>query len=363
VGDSEKALFHREQAAFTYDDVPLLSEIAQAHMERGNWSKAADTLARLLAIEPQNAWANYHLGMIRAPFNPAQAEVYLRQAALDVQFNQSARAVRVAIIESRDDATIDEVRLPMLIGLTMIEHNLWQYAELAFDHANTLSITIIGEPFADALAYKSLALDRQDKDGGNVILAAIRADPNNAQVRYLLARHYRHHESFTASLDAMIQAVQLAPESPALYTELSTAYRLVGDLQEAEAWLQAAVTYSENAPEYERLLALFYADEAQSLGADGLAAINDTLTSMPDDPDLIAGAAWARFIAGDEEAGLEQIETALQIAPENPRALFYKARMLLVRDEEIDVALQLLRQVATAENDFRLEAQRILDSY
>ncbi|MEL6150357.1 MAG: tetratricopeptide repeat protein [Chloroflexota bacterium] len=360
VGDPAKALFHREQAALEQKDALLWRDLAEAYLASRDRGAAADSLEHIIEVEPQNAWANYHLGMLRAPFRPAEAEELLRQAALDPAYNQAARAVRVTLIEARADATIDEARLPMLVGLTMSEYELWPYAELAFDHASTLAEAISGEPYAEALAYRGLAQDRQGIDGSDSLIAAIQADPNNAQIRYLLALHFRYTENHDASVNAMVQAVQLEPENPALYAELGTAYRLSGDLEQAEEWLQAAVSFSNSDPEYLRLLALFYADEAINMGPDGVTALDDTLTLLPNDPDVLAGMGWAQFSMGNRQVGRAQVDQALEIDPNNPRALYYKARITLFDGVDPDLAVRLLEEVAATENDFTTEAQRLL---
>lgn len=361
LGDDDRALFHWEQAAAHQDDLLLLRAIADIYLVRGDWAPATDTLERILTQQPDNAWANYHLGMIRAPFTPTAAEAHLRQAALDPLYNEPARAVRVAIIESQQQ-TDEETRLPMLIGLAMIDHELWRYAELALDHANDVSLSTVGEPLPEALAYMSLAQDRQGKDGGAAIIAAVQLAPNDAQIRYLLALHYRYAENYPASRDAMIQAVWLSPENPALYAELGTAYRLLGEFEQAERWLQTAVEYSGNAPEYQRLLALFYAEEAFNLGSDGLLALDDMLNTYPDDPDLLAGMGWALFTLGEQAQGRAQVEQALAIDPDNPRATFYKAQMLLILEEDQELARQLLEQVAASDSSFAEDARRVLET-
>jgi len=266
LGDGEQALFHREQAAvIAVPDAVLLQSLAAAYIERGRWQDVSKVLAALLALDPENAWANYHLGLLRAPFFPDEAAGYLRQAALDPQFSETARAVRVALIESRAAAEVDAPSLPMRVGLTLVRQRQWNYAELAFQQANTLALALTGDPLPEALAYTGLAQDQQGKDGAAVALAALRADPNDAQVRYLLALHYRHIEDYDASLNAMVAAVALSPDSPALYAELATAYRLLGDMAAAEVWLRAAVDYSGGAPEFQQMLDEFYAQEAFSV--------------------------------------------------------------------------------------------------
>ncbi len=363
LGDNDRALFHWRQAALAgTDDVLLLRAIAEVQLSQEDWSSATDTLTRLLAIQAENTWANYHLGMLRAPVNPTVAELHLRQAALDPLYNEAARAVRITIIEGAPQANMDETRLPMLIGLTMIEQEQWAYAELAFEHANALALTISGEPLPEALAYQSLSQDRQGKSGEDAIVQAVRLRPDDPQIRYLLGLHLRSAGDLAGSLEALIQAATLSPTTPALYAELGTAYRLIGDLQAAERWYQTALSISNSAPEYQRVLALFYAEEAYNLGSSGVESINQALGVMPNDPDLLAGLGWALFNEGDVVAGQQQVEAALAIDPNNPRALFYKAQILLATGEDDALAFSLLEEVAAGNSTVSTEASRILEA-
>ena len=93
-----------------------------------------------------------------------------------------------------------------------------------------------------ALAYGGLARDMQGKDGAPQIDAAVTVAPDDPQVRFLQGLHLRLAYDNAGSLDAMVQAVALDPENPALYAELGKAYQLTGDLTAAERWLKFAVS-------------------------------------------------------------------------------------------------------------------------
>jgi tetratricopeptide (TPR) repeat protein len=362
LGDTDRALFHWQQAAITTEDAALLRTLADGYMLARRWGAAADALALLINLQPENTWANFHLGMLRAPYDAAAAEPYLRQAALDPLYNEAARAVRVALIENRDLFTFDPVQQPMLVGLTLIEQELWDYAALAFAEADALSRSLSGEPFPTALAYLSLAQDRQGSAGAAAIITAVQLSPNDPQIRFLLGLHRRHVGDYGSSLEAMIQAAALAPESAALYAELGTAYRLVGDLEEAERWFQTAVNLSGGDPEFERLLALFYAEEAFELGSGGLLAIEDALQDAPEDPNLLAGQGWALYAMGQTEAGIAQVQQALAVDPTNPRARYYRAQILLVEGENLTEARRILEALVASEGAFSLEAERLLEN-
>jgi len=360
MGDPVRAAFHWEQAPRT--DPALLQSLGETYIAQTDWVRAQETLEELLDLAPGNTWASYHLGLMLAAYDPVRAETYLQQAALDVAYLDTARAVRVTLLENRSSDVLDNVGIPVLVGLTLVEQEEWAYAELAFQQANSLYLSATGEPLAEALAYISLAQNESGKDGTEAIRRAVALQPNDAQIRFLEALHYRHHGAYQTSLQAMIQSVALSPENPVLYAELGTSYRLIGDLEQAEYWLRAAVAFSDNEAAYQALLAQFYAEEAINLGSNGIAALDSALQNNPNDPDLLAGMGWAFYSLGDQEEGRGYLEQALQLSPTNPRARYYMARVLLGIGEEPQRARDLLTSVVEDGSAFSSEAQRILQT-
>jgi tetratricopeptide (TPR) repeat protein len=146
------------------------------------------------------------------------------------------------------ESTTDPVR----IGIALARADLWSHAELAFSQS------------ADPLevAYSGLARDMQGKDGSPQIEGAVAFAPDDPQVRFLQALHLRLNFDYPGSLEAIIQAVALDPENPALYAELGRAYQLAGDMATAEHWLKFAVSLDEH---FQPLLDAFYADERTAL--------------------------------------------------------------------------------------------------
>ena len=122
----------------------------------------------------------------------------------------------------------------------------------------------------------------QGKDGAPQIEAAVTVAPDEPQVRFLQGLHLRLAFDNAGSLDAMVQAVALDPENPALYAELGKAYQLVGDLPTAERWLKFAVSLDTH---FQPLLDSFYDDEKTTLLSLGLvdeAALPFNTTPSPD---------------------------------------------------------------------------------
>lgn len=331
-------------------DSGLLRSVAQTQIELGGWPEAAETLVRLMDIAPDERWAALNYGLLMASIDPQAATSALQMATEDAAYRTLANILLDTISRNRDQPL-----LPMRVGVALADQSQWAFAEVAFARAADMN-----DPYAEALAYLGLARDRQGKDGGDSILRAVTLEPGNARVRYLQGVHLRAAGDATGAIDALAQAAALDPQNPAYYAELAQAYRDNHDLTQAEHWLVTAVAVSNNAPHYQEMLALFYADEGVNLTTSGLEALEQTLTGLPDSADARAGYGWALYTAGEVERGQAIIEEVLQRDSGNARALYYKAQILLDSGAE-DEALALLERVASGTSGFAVPARTLLD--
>ncbi len=244
-GDLVRAAAYWENAG---DDPPVVRALAQAYVELDEWARAVDTLERLIRFTPDDAWANFQLGVILAAVAPDRALPYLNAAlpAYGDSLTEVIEGVR------RAD--------PLRVGRALAEARLWAYAELAFEQVGS----------ARAYAYGGYVRDQQGKDGGALMQMAVALAPDDPQVRLLEGLHYRVQGDYATSLQAIIGAAALDPENPTLYAELGTAYDLAGDALSARRWLEYAVTLSGNDPQFAAILAAFDADQQALLDVLGV---------------------------------------------------------------------------------------------
>lgn len=251
LGDLSMAATYWEIAVASQpDDSSLVRYLAQAHIDLQQWDEARAALRHLIQLAPDENRAHYQLGLLEAVFDPTSASDHLRLAARDLLYRDIAFELLPLISSKKINAAT-----AMQVGLTLASHDLWSYAEVSFRHAADL-----GNPFPEALAYTGLAQDRQGKDGSAATEKAFALAPDNPQVLYLRGLHLRAVFDYVNSVGNFEQAMNADPANPAYAAELSTAYRLVGNLGSAELWLKTAVTLSNNDPRFEDLLSAFYAD-------------------------------------------------------------------------------------------------------
>jgi len=350
IGDITRAIPYWTSALESIEDVDLLRTVANSYINLGEWTQARQTIDKLLDLKPYDEWGNYQMGMILAPFNPVKSRLFFDAVSLDSPYTPQVVAIKNELGQDTDDPLIS-----FRVGLTLVNLGIWDYAELAFQHASDISY-----PNPQALAYLGWVKSRQGKDGSSWIEQATQLAPQDPEVWYLRSLHFRAKADYIESLDAIAQSVRLAPENSGLYAELGTAFRLIGDLEQAEYWLDYAVATSANTPEYQQILENFYIETAYVSPSSVLESLAEEARNS-DNPDLISAYGWALHITDNSNAGLEQADIALELDPTNPRALLDKAKILIDTDRSVE-AIPLLERVAQTYTPFGTEAGQILDS-
>lgn len=345
MGDLPGAIAHWE--AVSSPDAALLWRLTDAYTALESWSSAIQTLDRLVERDADDYRAHYQLGLMLAAFDPLDAADHLRIAAQETAYRQSAVGLLAALETEPGDP-----RLSMRVGAVFADQQNWLYAELAFKQA-----AIIGYPYPEALAYVGLAREQQGKNGESWIKQAVELGPDVPQVHFVQGLYWRNQHVYEASRDALVRAVSIDPDNPAYYAELGKAYQLLLDYDQAEYWLRVAVAVSQNAPEFQQLLAVFYAEAGYQMPPESLNAARASLPQLPPDPGLMAGMGWALHIMGDTTGGLAEIEAALALAPEHPAALYYKAR-ILADQGELQGAVSIMERVAASNSEYAAEAER-----
>lgn len=352
VGDLPGAVAHWE-AALSLDAavhaVSLNRQLATAYLELERWTDAVNALQRLTALQPSESWARLQLGLLLAVVDPLAAQTHLAVAAQVPGYD----AIAGELLRIMADAPDDLLR----IGLVLMEHDYDSHAELAFRQA-----AVVNYPAPTALAYQALVRLWQGKDAQDAINRALLLGQDVPQVQYVYGLILREQGYYEASRNAFAAAISLDPDNPAYYAELSSAYRLLFDYEQAEYWLRVAVATSGNAPQFQELLAVFYAQEGYRLPPESLESARDAQAALPNDPDLLAGFAWAMHTLGDTSQALRDIDTALSLAPENPAANYYKAR-ILADEGDLQEALRLMERAAASNSDYAPEAQRYVDEW
>ena len=351
MGDRTNALPHWEAANANHPNANLLRQIAEIYIERGEWGTAWERINTLLELAPNDAWSLYHAGLILAPSDPVTAYGYLGQvAALDNEFSETAQNTLNAIGETETNSDVI-----LRVGTSLASAEEWSLAENAYQYAADVYY-----PFAEATAYVGLMRILQGKNGEAWISEALALDDSNANIHYIAGIYWRSAGEFLLSENELIQAVLLQPDNPTFHTELGNTYRAMGNPLDAEIWLQTAVIISNEAPLMVEALESFYEEDEAFLNSQPLSDF-ETNNSDTVDPAAISANGWALHILGNTEDGLDLINQVLAADPDNPRALFDKARIFLDTDRA-DEAIPLLDRLIDSNSSFARPAQNMIDS-
>lgn len=327
LGQDEAALARRYIAAQQAQEVTRWRQLAEAWTARGNWQAARRAWVAVLQLAPDDAQANYQLGIILAPYDARLAYRYLEavsdasalaQAAhVQAAHVQGAEQLREAIAGSELESAPGQ---SFQLGVTLAALGHWPQAEQAF------AITLLLDPqYGEAWAYYGLARGQLGRGGATAFDQAYAFATDTALVYYLHGLWWRSEGDYLRSRQALAQAQQLDPANPAFAAELGTAYRLEGDFVLAETWLERAALLAPAQGEFLRLLAFFYAEEVFNLDGSGLTVLQEAVATYPEDADLQAVWAWALFALRRIPEAEAALATSLALAPNNPRALYYQA--------------------------------------
>ncbi|MEL6308965.1 MAG: tetratricopeptide repeat protein [Chloroflexota bacterium] len=350
IGNPDRALPHWEAANTTEPSANLLRQIATTYINRSEWHIAWQRIQSLLELAPNDTWALYHGGMILAPYDPVTAYGYLGQVSGAGDEVQTAQQMLTVIA---DQTTSSDVILR--IGGLLASAEEWSLAENAYQYAADFYY-----PFPEATAYVGLMRILQGKNGDASISEALFLNPNSALVNYVTGVYWRSAGEYAQSERALLTAIVLQPGNPTFFAELGNTYRAMGNPLEAETWLQTAVLISDNDPVIVNALNDFYIDSSTLPQVQTLVQIEDGEPADLSDASVISANGWAVHLSGDSEAGLAQIEEALALEPDNPRAQFDKARILIALDRT-EEAIPVLTNLAEGDSVLAPAAQQVLD--
>ena len=354
AGRPDAGLAYLNAAAEDAADPALWLDVFHRHVARGEWQSALHALTALRALEPNLPEANYWVGVILAPYEARRAYVALLAVGADPDYGEAAQTLRTTIETHQLESPVSQA---MALGEALVTLGHWAQAGQAFDIAAALKPDL-------AVAWASLALceAQQGWPGDELITHALNLAPDDPSVLYLagvVARLHGHPEQAVARLTT---AQQVDPVNPALAAELGNAYRATGDLVTAESWLRRAADLAPSQGEFLKLLAFFYAEESYDLAGNGLTALREATVFFPEDPDLLAAYGWALFNSGATAEGVAALRDSLSLAPNNPRALYYRGLIYQAQGNRDLAVLTLSRLLRLPDSGgFDVLARRILE--
>lgn len=336
----------------TVADRATIRRVIDEALVQRDWPRAQQQLEAWLALDPRDEWALYRVGLLRATREPRLAQTYLSSAAADPQYRDLSNAILNLYADHSDDPP---ETLALRIGLALMRAKEWGFAELALSEAAQT-----GNPIA--WAFLGLARDQQGRDGFPLILQALASAPDDPQVNYAAAVHYRLTGAYDEALALLNTLGNNNPTNAAIAAEIGSVQQAQGRFVEALSWLKTAVALAPDDPQFAALLANLYVDEAFSLGGEGTRVIGALAKKFPTSPDILTSYGWALYRSGDIVGARAQLEQALRLDLTGGRTRYYYALLQEARGDRASAIDSLLYvyQYAT-DLRFRDLAVRALD--
>lgn len=263
----------------------------------------------------------YRLGLQQALDEPEQAILSLAQAAA---LNPD-RAVQVApLLDALNARVADPAELFYLkLGAAYLQADEVALAEAALERAVT-----INPAYGEATAYLAYVRARLGKPALGAAQQALALDPTNPTVYYLVGLTWKQVGRPLEARLAFERGYELDPTNPAFAVEIAETHRTERQYALAELWMEEAVRLAPHDFRLKLLLAQFYIDAEYRVVERGLPLAQALVAEEPQNAEAHATLGWAYFLTGEVGRAFEEMDRALTLDADLPRANFYRGALL-----------------------------------
>lgn len=204
------AAFYAPAADVLQDDTDLQQRTGAALAQSGRLAEAVPVLERAVALDPSSSVSREHLAMVRSRLGAA---------------DEAERELRAAIRENLQ---------PRVFRSLLGEHQLAQNDPASAVAAFAAALRL-GQPDIPARVRLADALNQCGRkvDARAQYEVAVGRRPESAEARDALARFYHLEGDLDDAVREFREAVKLAPQEPAFWNNLGTAYRSKRDYRAA----------------------------------------------------------------------------------------------------------------------------------
>jgi len=370
---TEANAWYRKAMAAAPRSAPVLGRFANHLLARGDENGAHDAFIRVLALQPDDAYANLALARL-ALKNPDAAHArealgYLdrlpaglrdaleaavpRLIALD---RAGERQAAEALFTQLSKATENDSKLSSSIGWTLARAEQYAQAETFLTHA------LAGNASDFQVLYDLgvVALYAHDYDRAREVLeTAVRQQPDNADALYSLAFVYHSLKQPESALRLLAQAAKVAPRRADVERLIAV---ITGELQANEDSAAAWDRYAELAPNDDtaRRERGFSRIHMRQFDA-GIADLEWYIARHPDDPVGYYELGLAQS-TNDPTKGLSSLDKALQLKPDFVEARSARGALYYLQGKP-DAAVPDLEAAAAAQPDNGLILDRLGQAY
>jgi tetratricopeptide (TPR) repeat protein/uncharacterized caspase-like protein len=288
----------------------------RASLERGEYAQAVPELQRVIAIDPEAAYAYNALG-----------QAFWKQNRLQEAIQPLERSIQLAPNWSYPRDTL---------AFIYLEQRLYQQAEQAFQQSIQLSAE-------SSAAYHGLGqlylLQGRFQDAEAQVRRAIEINPGNAYAYETLGKLFQGQRRNNQAEQMFRLAIRLEPDEPSFQISLAQLLQQIGRLQDAQPFLARAVDRNPNNRVALEAYASFLTEQNKFSEAEKL--FRQAFKISPDDSNLHVGYGRLLFKQGRAGDAEKEFKTAIRLRPDNPFAHWNLARIYVDRQKIPDAEKEL----------------------
>jgi tetratricopeptide (TPR) repeat protein len=332
----------------------LYLRLARIYEANGDYSHAIEYLQKYVPDHLEDASAHYQLGLLLTLSSPNEALSHLINASqLDHEFDPAVQTLRTALnLALINNSPSDRL---VIIGRGLGLVNEWELAHAAFEEAVKSD-----EDNAEAWAWFGEANQQTGEDEALTHLdRALDLNPNSSIVRGLRGLYFQRIGNHREALKEFQFAANLESDNPAWFVSIGESYSRLGDLIRALEAYQYATTLAPEDANYYLLLAGFCAQNDTNVGDVGVSAAQKAVQLTPEDPRALDVLGWTYLLAGRYAESERMLLLALEHDPQLASAHLHLALLYLQKEDYASMQTHLIQA-----RDLRSsEAEALLDQY
>lgn len=339
-------------------DEHALNEKAQYHFEQGEYRQAAEVWRQLIAQQPENAGAAYHLGQLSLLLDSESAEGYFNQAArLSPAYEEPAQ--RFLNMLRLADFSEDKAYRYTLYGQALAAEEDWRLAKEAFLHA-----TEINPDYSEAWAYLGQSRLQLGEEGLPALEEAIKLNPDSLAANVFMGAYWRNQAEPEIALPFLQKAVSLEPKTTSLLTDLGFTLAASGDITAAIEQFQTIIEIAPDDLDTWVTITEFSLDHDLQVAEIGLPAARQALLLAPERATTLVLMARAYSQQGDNFVALRFFNRALQTNSEYAAAHYYLGLHHLAHDNAREAERELNKAIELdKDGELSQQAEAILHDY